>query len=205
MDIKYIKQKATDSGLCRENFCWYYLDGCLYIEGTGALDYVEDWSCFYDPPLEQYWKRNKPVELPWKELIYQVRHVVIAPGCAELGLGCFENHFGLESVIIPDSVRKIGLFAFDNCRKLHEVVIPDQVEEIDDFAFHGCVSMKSVTLPDSVKRIGFGAFDCCMALEDLILPDGLEEIDSEAFNSLAHITYHGRMVSDRNWGAKSRN
>lgn len=205
MDIKYIKQNATASGQCRENFHWYFLDGCLYIEGTGALDYVEDWTYFYDPPMTEYWRRNKPVIHPWKELIPQIRHIEIAHGCTELGLGCFENHFGLESVIIPDSLRKIGLFAFDNCCKLQEAVITEQVEEIDDFAFHGCVSMKSVTLSDSVKRIGYGAFDNCMALEDIFLPDGIEEIDSEAFASVTHITYYGRLVSERNWGAKSRN
>ena len=106
MDIEYVKKNATVSGECRESFQWYFLDGDLYIEGTGALDYVEDWSCFYDPPLDQYWKRNKPVELPWKERIYQVRHVVIASGCTELGLGCFENHINLETVSIPDTVGK---------------------------------------------------------------------------------------------------
>ena len=61
MDIESVKKNATVSGECIENFQWYFLDGELYIEGTGALDYVEDWSCFYDPPLDQYWKRNKPV------------------------------------------------------------------------------------------------------------------------------------------------
>ena len=54
MDIESVKMNATVSGECRENFHWYFLDGDLYIEGTGALDYVEDWSCFYDPPLDQY-------------------------------------------------------------------------------------------------------------------------------------------------------
>lgn len=205
MNIENIKQNATASGWCRENFHWYFLDSCLYIEGTGALDYVEDWTYFYDPPLIEYWKRNKPVILPWKELIHQVRHVVIAPGCTELGLGCFENHINLETVSIPDSVQKVGLFAFNNCRKLQEVVVPEQVEEIDDFAFRGCVTMEVVTLPDSVRRIGFGAFDYCMALEDIFLPEGIEEIDKEAFTSVAHITYHGKLVSDRNWGARSRN
>ena len=54
MNIETIKQNATASGWCRENFHWYFLEGDLYIEGTGALDYVEDWSCFYDPPFDQY-------------------------------------------------------------------------------------------------------------------------------------------------------
>lgn len=181
------------------------MDGCLYIEGTGALDYVEDWTYFYDPPLTEYWKRNKPVLHPWKELVPQIRHVEIAHGCTELGLGCFENHFGLESVIIPDSVRKVGLFAFDNCRKLQKVVIPEWVEEIDDFAFRGCVAMKSVTLPESVKRIGFGAFDYCMTLEDIHVPEHVSKIEKSVFCGVKHITYHGELESENNWGAKSRN
>lgn len=137
MDHEYIKQNATASGRCRENFHWYFWDGNLYIERLGALAYVEDWTYFYDPPLTEYWKRNKPVIQPCRELIPEIRYIEIAHGCAELGSGCFKEHLEPESVIIPDSVRKIGLFAFSHCRQLQEIVIPEQVEEIDDFAFHG--------------------------------------------------------------------
>lgn len=205
MEREYIKQNATASGWCRENFHWYFLNGNLYIEGTGALDYVEDWTYFYDPPLTEYWKRNKPVIHPWKELIPEIRHIEIAHGCTELGLGCFEEHLGLESVIIPDSVRKIGLFAFSHCRQLQEVVLPERVEEIDDFAFHGCVTMTSVTLPESIRRIGRGAFDYCLALEDIYVPEHVGEIDKSVFCGVKHVTYHGELESETNWGALSRN
>ena len=135
MEIEYIKQNTAFSGRCRENFCWYFLQGVLYIESTGALDYVEDWTCFYDPPFTESWERNQPVVHPWKELIPQIRHIEIADGCTELGLGCIENHDALEAVTIPDSVRKIGRFAFDHCCKLRKVSIPKYVEEIDDYTF----------------------------------------------------------------------
>ena len=65
--------------------------------------------------------------------------------------------------------------------------------------------MKFVTLPESVRRIGDGAFDYCLALEDIHVPEGLEEIDREAFALVSQITYHGKLMSERNWGAKSRN
>lgn len=166
MNAEYIKQNASYSGQCRENFHWYFLKGELYIEGTGALDYVEDWSYWYDPPAGEYWKRNKPVILPWKKLIYQIQHVVISPGCTELGLGCFENHINLETVSIPDTVRKVGLFAFSNCRKLRNMVLPGAVELIDDYAFRGCVSLRGVEIPDTVKTIGVGAFSICWDIEN---------------------------------------
>ena len=136
MDIEAVKKHAAVSGRCRENFRWYYLDGDLYIEGTGALDYVADWSCFYDPPLWEYWKRNKPVIHPWKKLIPQIRHVVIGYGCTELGLGCFECHYKLESVELPESVRKIGVCAFAGCVAMKELAVPEGVTQIEDFAFH---------------------------------------------------------------------
>lgn len=205
MDIEYVKKNAAVSGRCRENFHWYFLNGDLYIEGTGALDYVEDWSYWYDPPAGECWKRNKPVILPWKDLLCQIRHVAIAPGCTELGLGCFENHIHLETVSIPDTVRKVGLFAFSNCRKLQEVVLPGDVELIDDYAFHGCVTMKSVTIPERTKRIGVSAFNCCVGLENIAVPTGLVEIGENAFFMVPHITYHGNLKSENNWGAKSQN
>lgn len=188
MDIEFVKNNATVSGECREAFHWYFLDGDLYIEGTGALDYVENWSYWYDPPADEYWKRNKPVILPWKELIYQVCHVVIAPGCTELGLGCFENHINLETVSIPDTVRKVGLFAFSNCRKLQAIVLPGDVEVIDNYAFHGCVTLRRAEIPDTVKIIGVGAFDICWELVDFRMPKQVERIEKNACHSCKKLT-----------------
>lgn len=181
MNKEFIRQNATASGSCRENFRWYFLDGELYIEGTGALDYLEDWSYFYDSPVGEYWKRNKPVLHPWKELIRQIRHIEIDEGCRELGLGAFENHSNLETVTLPESLEKIGLFAFGGCVRLEHIVVPRQLKEIDDYAFNGCITLKSLVIPENVAQIGIGAF-----------------------TAVERISYSGSLESENNWGARSR-
>ena len=181
MDKDFIRQNAVAYGACRENFHWYFLDGELYIEGTGDLDYVEDWSWFYDPPAGEYWKRNKPVVHPWKELMGQIRHVEIGEGCRSLGLGCFENHSNLETVILPESVEVIGLYAFSNCVRLKNVTLGEHVEKIDDYAFNGCIALKSLAVPESVKQIGIGAF-----------------------YMVEHISCRNTLAAENNWGARSR-
>ena len=181
LNHEFIRQNAAASGSCRENFQWYFLNGELYIEGTGALDYVEDWAYFYDPPIGEYWKRNKPVIHPWKDLIGQVRHIEIGEGCRELGLGAFEGHSNLETVTLPESVKKIGLFAFSGCVRLREIELPKQLEEIDDYAFNGCIALDALVIPETAEQIGIGAF-----------------------TAVAGISYRGPLESENNWGARSR-
>lgn len=196
MDCNNIKHNAAASGVCRENFCWYFLEDSLYIEGNGALDYAEDWGYFYDPPVSESRKRNKPVIHPWKELIPQIRHIEIAPGCMELGLGCFEEHYALETVTIPDTVRKIGVQAFYGCRNLLEVVIPESVEEIEDLAFCGCISMKSAVVPKGIQRIGYQSFAYCKELADLRVPETVGEIGEAAFLGVANVIYRGSLKTE---------
>lgn len=181
MDIEFIKKNASAFGTCRENFHWYFCEGTLLIEGSGELDYIEDFSYFYDPSPMDFGRRKKPVIHPWKDRIPDVKHVAIGEGCTKLGLGCFEWHQSLESIQLPESLLCIGMDAFCGCIRLRSVVIPGQVREIEEGAFAGCLNLASVQLPEEIKIIGKYAFQHCLELKELAVPGGVESVGTGAF------------------------
>ncbi len=132
MDIEYIKQNAAESGSCKEAMHWYYLDGTLYIECSGELE----WCTF----------TRKAVQT-----------VVIAPGCTAIGEYVFRNWKTLKEISLPAGLRRIESHAFCECTNLEELVLPDGLEIIGKLAFCDCGKL-SLTVPEDVTEIGAHAF-----------------------------------------------
>ena len=49
------------------------------------------------------------------------------------------------------------------------------------------------------------AFAGCVNLAELVIPDTVNYIGKDAFRGVQHITYHGSLKSENNWGALNMN
>lgn len=148
MDHEYIKKNYSDTGKCGNAMNWYYLDGSLYIEGTGEM---ERGAFAGDMALQT---------------------VVIAPGCTSIGEDAFWNCGSLEEISLPAGLRRIENFAFYGCANLQDLVLPDGLEIIGECAFWKCSSL-SLTVPEDVREIGPHAFQDIRELHYM----GLIELD----------------------------
>ena len=186
------------SGTCGEHLIWRLEENTLYIDGTGEMKDVP-WG----------YPRNR----------YQIKKVIISPGCTRIESNAFEYCETLSSITISDSVeligrcafrgsgiteitlpanlRKLGNVAFEDCNQLKHIVIPEGVTCIDGSTFSNCTSLTQVILPDSITEIGGNAFFNCCALKAITLPRNLKRIGRNAFQyceSLTEITIPGSVA-----------
>lgn len=88
----------------------------------------------------------KHVEIPSIINIEGVQYKVTS-----IAAHCFENYYGLQSVILPGSVWTTGLNSFCGCRNLKSVTLNEGLEELGEGCFGFC-AIESITLPASLKK-----------------------------------------------------
>lgn len=190
MLVPCVYAEIKTSGTCGkdgDNITWVFEDDTLTINGSGEM---KDWNDSY--------------YLPWHDLEYRIKSVVIENGITSIGDYAF-SLYNLTNVEIPDSVTSIGNYAFDSCG-LENIEIPDSVTTIGERAFSYC-NFQNIEIPNSVTSIGDYAFygskikniklsnkltTLCMdmflncgSLENVDIPDSVNVIERGAFQNSA--------------------
>ena len=170
MKIDQIRKTATFSGcwpreLCYSPVCWYYQDGCLYID-IGAPN-----SGAQTESLDS--------------LLPQVRHIFVNRGLSLLKQKPFSRFPNLESVTLSEQVQRLDWHDFEDCRALKKVTLPEGIRAIPSYTFYHCAALEEVNIPDSVTVFGEFAFCGCSSLKSLHIPRGLEEINRYALSGCA--------------------
>ncbi len=162
---------SGECGAEGDNVTWVLDDtGTLTISGQGAM-------ADYDI-----------VDRPWKDVVSEVKNIVIEYEVTTIGNRAFASCENLVSINITDSLISIGDSTFDGCKSLRSINIPDNVTSIGDAAFADCRSLISITIPDSVTIIGDSTFWVCESLTSIIIPDGVTSIGNRAFWSCTSLT-----------------
>lgn len=110
--MEQIKKNAEAVGKCGNDLYGYYLDGTLYIEGTG--DFAD-----HDGPVRDS-SKHPGMKVTLKSLVKQI---VIAEGCCRIKGNALSEYINLESIIIPASVQRIDPAVFMQCRKLESIEV----------------------------------------------------------------------------------
>lgn len=134
-----------------------------------------------------------------------LKTVLIPEGVQTIGEHAFAECTSLTDIMIPTTVKEIGQSVFFECSNLRNIEIPNGVTVLEDGMFFECRQLKNVTLPGSLVAINQFAFTGCKQLQDVLIPDGVSRIEMMAFYEVPHITYHGPLQSEDNWGALSMN
>ncbi len=171
--------EVLGTGKCGANITWTLTDdGVMTISGIGNMTSYDDLNSVR----------------PWRNLLDQIKTVIIHPGVTCVGAGAFDSCHNLTSVELPDSVSAIWRGAFYACTSLTNVTIPQGVTSIESNTFANCSSLLSVTIPDSVTKIDGAAFKNCSNLIDATIPHNVTYIGGSAFmgcSSLVSVTIPG--------------
>lgn len=131
---------------------WTFENETLTVSGSGAMpDYIDS-------------------EPAWKELVDEVKYIVIEDGITAIGASAFVDMTTAVSVTIADSVTAIGNGAFEGCVSLLDVRFPLNLISIGDGAFKDCVAFTSPVVPSGTVSVGNGAFEGCAAITSITLP-----------------------------------
>ena len=173
----------------------YYLDG-------GTL-YLEQAEWFHVGPCQDPWISEFLCD---PSMVHVVDAMIVYDG--ELD----EEVFDYEAEPLEVELLDVALYdeepvdAAPMERKGHvDIVFWGNRWVIEDRTFQNCENIRGVELPEIVLKIGDEAFAGCVNLTDLVIPDTVKHIGKDAFRGVPHITYHGPLESEDNWGALSRN
>ncbi|RGN44408.1 MULTISPECIES: leucine-rich repeat domain-containing protein [unclassified Bacteroides] len=108
----------------------------------------------------------------------KLKEIVIPGTVTNLGDGCFQETFSLQSITLPQNITEIPVSFLERNKNLTSLVIPDNVTVIHDNAFYGPI--KEVQMSKNLKRIGKDAFRENF-LTEVVLPASIEYIDQGAF------------------------
>jgi len=165
----------TTSGTCGANLTWEFIDGTLYIRGTGTMTNFANADA-----------------VPWAHLKDDITSVVIESGVTSIGYYAFSGCTSITNVDLGDTLKTIGNFAFNKCTSLTEVAIPDSVTTIGQSVFKDCTALETVTIGTGVKTIGNYTFYRCSSLDDVTIESMTATFGTTAFSSTAkNLTMYG--------------
>ncbi len=155
--VAFADVAVTDEGTCgateSDNVTWKLTsDGTLTISGSGTMaDY--DVGALNGTITSD----NRP----WKDLVNDIKSVVIENGVKNIGKYAFSACTNLTSITIPNSVQSIMDGALSSCTSLTSVTIPNSVQNIGDYAFMISINLRSVYCFGENPSIGDDAFLFC--------------------------------------------
>ena len=140
-NIKFIKESATYTGECGDNFLFYLYEDILYIEGTGEL--TDDWDF--------YCENDSGDGIHKLFLLAGAKRITISDGCTAIGDSVFDvmrewNDYQSNFIQIEAPFEAISL------------KLPYGVTRIGERAFAGCDQLKILEIPETVTQIGEDAF-----------------------------------------------
>lgn len=141
---------AIPGGSCGENLTWYFYEGTLHIEGTGAMT--------------DYDSHN----IPWSTCV--IENVVISDGVTTIG-SCAFWYKSFNEINLPASIIEIGESAFYGCDTITTISLPDAITKIGNEAFFDCRNLESVKLPKSLTYLGIGVFANCEKLTSVVISE----------------------------------
>lgn len=210
--MEQIKKNAEAVGKCGNDLYGYYLDGTLYIEGTG--DFAD-----HEGPVRNS-QQHPGMKVTLKS---QVKQIVIAEGCRRIKRNALSEYINLESIIIPASVRRIDPAVFMQCAELKSIevdddnpsyttlegvlfskkkrtlvtcprmktgdyILPAAVKKIAPYAFYGCGALTAIQLPEGLRKIGETAFGFCSQILSIAIPKQVARIPGSAFSCCSKLT-----------------
>ena len=143
---------AIPGGSCGENLTWYFYEGTLHIEGSGAMTDYDS----YDNAA------------PWSTC--DIANVVISDGVTTIG-SCAFWYKSINEINLPASITEIGAFAFCGCDIITTISLPDAITKIGNEAFADCRNLESVKLPESLTYLGSGVFADCEKLTSIVISE----------------------------------
>ena len=130
-------------GVCGEKLTWtFYDDGCIYIDGEGAMD---NWVSADDVPWAEYRDQIKRIEAP-----KEVKNV---------GDYAFYDCVNLKYAFCATI---IGEHAYENCKNITNYYLYEEPIEIKDYAFYGC---------DKLNRVSIHNSSCVIADSPYVFPE----------------------------------
>ncbi len=144
--------EALPGGSCGEDLTWWFFNGALYIEGTGAMSDYEGSSVS---------------SAPWE--IYEIKRISISEGVTSIGAYAF-RYTELNEIKLPSSLITIGKGAFYGSSFI-TITLPDSITTIGDEAFVDCRELISVRLPESLTSFGNGVFTDCKSLKSVTISE----------------------------------
>jgi|GEM_PF-1580330 len=112
----YDEIESVTGGTCGTDVKWDFIDGSLYISGTGDMT--------------TYATKD---EVPWKN--FEIESVYVGRGVTSVTPYAFYNSETLKEVILADSVMSVGEKAFYFCIGLEKIAILNQEISISSNAF----------------------------------------------------------------------
>lgn len=113
--------------------------------------------------------------------VNRITEVVLPDGLKSIGIGAFEECYGLKVADIPDSVTELGESAFRRCSSLVQVLLGDGITTIPNRTFSGCSALVFADF-NNVTVIGSSAFESCDMLRVLNIPEQVVNIGEYAFS-----------------------
>lgn len=168
---------------------WSLVGGTLTIKGTGTMTNM-DYSTGDDVDEDDDEEFNSEgySNYPWKDVLTDIRSIVVMEGVENIADGAFWGCTELESVNLADSVKAIGKDAFIYDDVLRTVSFGKGLKSIGANAFDNCEGFLSLKLPGTIETIGANAFDNCNSIETASLGTSLREIGDEAFTLCGGLT-----------------